>query len=170
MTLLRAIGERHAEPPVTGARVGHANRTELDTVGTELLASHPVERKGRDAVACEVAVERMSMAVARLPGVADEHLPPAPAEHQGGAQSRRPASDDDHIEHAQHAAAKPSPEPPRWSLRLYVRLRNKVSQIGILGESADKGNTSHHFTDETCDWRAFLQHEHIVIISLLLFC
>ena len=67
------------------------------------------------------------MPVARLPGVANQHPPPAPPQHQGGAQARRTASDDNDVEHAQPAAAKPSPEPPRYPLRLSVPLRNIVS-------------------------------------------
>ena len=103
---LGAIGERHAKALVTPASVGHADRAELDAVGHELLASQRVEREGRDAVAREVAVQRLGVPVARLPRVAEQHPPPAPPEHQGGAQARRPASDDDDIEHCATSGCK----------------------------------------------------------------
>ena len=39
------------------------------------------------------------MPVARLPEIAEQHAAAAPAEHQRGAETGRPASNDDDVEH-----------------------------------------------------------------------
>ena len=66
----------------------------------QLFAREPQELERGDAVACQVAMQLARRGIARLSGVADEHLPPAPAENQRGAEASRAASHDHDVVHA----------------------------------------------------------------------
>lgn len=97
--VLVRLSDRDVEVRAAPHRVGDALMPALDAVRLEFRPSDRQELERRDAVAREIPVQRPSPAVARLTQIAHEHAPPATSQHERGAQTRRPAAGDDHVEH-----------------------------------------------------------------------
>ena len=92
----------------------HLGVQELDPVPSDLVPAEPQELARVDAVPAEVAVHRPGGRVAGPPGVEDEHPPPAPAEHERGAEAGRPAAhDQDVVDRGPAHRAEPSISIPR---------------------------------------------------------
>jgi hypothetical protein len=80
----------------------------LDAVLTELGLAQ-FDKRGRcDAVAREIAVERMGRPVARPPEIQQQDVAPAATEHERRAQPGRPSPYNDDIDHA-ISSARASP-------------------------------------------------------------
>ena len=77
---------------------GDADVAALDVrVGLQLLVGDPAKLVRRGAVAGDEGVDLFGPGVARRAGVAQQHALAPAAEHEGGAQPRRAAADDEDV-------------------------------------------------------------------------
>ena len=94
----RLDGPAACEPErEAGRRFHHAVVDDLHAVALDLGARGPEQAGRRRSVARQEALHVRGGSVARRAGVDDDDPAPGPAEHERGAQTGGPASDDRHV-------------------------------------------------------------------------
>jgi len=94
------IVERRFEEIAGVRQAGDGGVAGFDAVRKQLLASKPQKLERWDTVAAEEAVQCRRARVPRLAGIAKQHPPSAPGEHERGAETSWTAADNDDVEHA----------------------------------------------------------------------